>query len=974
MPNEKFHQIAKSWLKSSSSSAEGMRQEYNYRGQESSYSLAQELPPNVQKKLPSFALKNAKNSTHATDQEQGFDATQFFINGWQGDSLASKHFFKAKKNFEECAFKIKLKLLKEKNYPLKIFQSLYHEYIYFQKMGVEDFDERDLLSETDFIHHVKNKLDDQEQSIGNFFSHYSQKILSLHWAKLRFIKKLLPANQWPINDKELLSPLSLLWKVFPVGSGKELKSKLFHADQYSWIRFDEDLLPHIVELYQLCSELSFAEMFKIITLNDPRAKSFSHSISSKSLGLMINSLVINLSNWLELSEQQVSSKKTASLGANLKNTFFYGDYLLELNLSHWLAQENNAHFKWEDIIIPFIQDKNPNLQSGHQSFYQKINESQFLSFMADISGHYTPNKHTFVREMIARSNQALYEQNETSAQTSLLQEFHEGAETYDYVVLSLIKTPKNNGHFHLINTILQMSQKLNPYGQILVLSSQNLFVPSQGERVHGLLKKLKLCCAINMESLQGRGEVPSFLYVFKKFPQEMFDADLERQSFSHFRLSGELKSFCQFAVFPEEISSFFKKNWHTPPTIYHKHLPNDLELNFHTEVVVKGQLISPGNSPQLSNIAHPSFFKNMTQNCLPLNYFYDVSSVEPEKLKHGIVSTLQQDKQISFDALAPDFSNYGQALLIDVRNNQEIKVEMIHPEALVSKAYEYGVSQCFYFLLRPKLKNLNPNIFKNYFDSTIGRQIIQLSFQGPFHQLKSKIVTLLIPKTFSEQERLPASMVMAIDDLMQSSVAQKHWKNYQTDLEVGLKSIQEMLPAIPQNALTTLVAMGSNLKVQTINLMSEWKNTKNFLDRIDFSSQEVQNKLSQCSPISMYPGHPEIEVDFLGDLQKALKMPLQSFQMDGGSQHKNKITLYSSMGPVVVINSTLELVALLSKILPHLKGRTIEQILLGLKVPKTQELTIKLGLERPDAEVEQKALNMIDDLLNSCFIRMIKYI
>ncbi|MDH4467418.1 MAG: hypothetical protein QE271_05115 [Bacteriovoracaceae bacterium] len=988
MSNSRFHHIAKAWLsqvpeKSDTLNDSNSISHFHKQTLHPSVSSAGDLTDphssslrhleELNQKLPSFSLRRqakSKSPSPSTSElnPPSFDATQFFIAGWQGDSLASKHFFKAKKNFEEGAFKIKLKLLKEKNYPLKIFQSFYQEFFYFHKVNYPEIEESEIISEAEFIQNFKFKIDDQFNSISAFFGDFSQKILALHWMKLRFIKKVIPSESFIFNEKELLTPHSLLWKLFPVGSGNELKSKLFHADQYSWIRLDEELLGHVKELYSLSNELSFAEIFKIITLNEPKAKTFSHSMSSKSLGLMINSLIINLSNWLEISDQQISTKKVESNGIKLKNTLFLGDYLLELSLSHWLAQENNAHFKWEDIIIPYLQDKSTSQVGPSSTFYQKINEAQFLSFFADISPLYSQQKTKFLKEVINRSHSSLYEDTTQVIQGSLLQEFQEGSEIHECVVMSLTNVPKNNGHFHLISGIQQSATKLKLHGQLIVLTSQNLFVPSQGERVQGLLKKMKLVGSINMESLQGRGEVPSFIYVFKKLESD--SNELERQAFSHFRLSGELKTFSQYSHFPEEITHFFKRNWQNPPSLYHMNLPGGLELDFHTEVIVNGQLISPGNSNHLPNVAHPNFFKNMTLNCLPLSYFYEVSSVENEKLKQGIVSTFQQEKQISFESLAQDFTSYGQALIIDFRNSQEIKLEIIHPETLVSKAYEYGVAQCFYFLLRPKVKNLNPNIFKNYFDSPLGRQIIQISFQGPFHQLKSKIVTLLIPKIFAGQDRLPASVVMKVDQIIQE--AGTSWKLQIAAIEKGMQELKEEIEHLSPHAITTLVGMLSSLKVQVINLFSEWKNTKNVINMINFDSLDTQKKLSKCKSIGIYPGHPEVNVEFLGNLQSAPNAVYVSHQLEISGQGKAKITLYSHLGPTVVIQSSLEIMGLITKILSHLKGRTVEQILLGLKVPLTQDLITQLSLERPDGKAEESTLKHIEELLNFIFIKLIK--
>ena len=114
--------------------------------------------------------------------------------------------------------------------------------------------------------------------------------------------------------------------------------------------------------------------------------------------------------------------------------------------------------------------------------------------------------------------------------------------TYDRVVLNLCHFPKNNPQHFLMSQILEQVKYLKSGGYLFVLSSKKLFVPSQRERLSPVLKELKTEAIFDLDEIKGKGELGSYIYVFRK--KESFEE--EQQLCSYFRISGNLDNFQQF--------------------------------------------------------------------------------------------------------------------------------------------------------------------------------------------------------------------------------------------------------------------------------------------------------------------------------------------------------------------------------------------------------------------------------------------
>jgi hypothetical protein len=99
--------------------------------------------------------------------------------------------------------------------------------------------------------------------------------------------------------------------------------------------------------------------------------------------LFLNSLQINYPTWLETIDPRGGREKTVPVGGiedeKIISCKYSGDYLESLSLSHWLAQENNIDFHWEEVLCPDFKGRE--FASG--TFAKICNELQFLKFLAN---------------------------------------------------------------------------------------------------------------------------------------------------------------------------------------------------------------------------------------------------------------------------------------------------------------------------------------------------------------------------------------------------------------------------------------------------------------------------------------------------------------------------------------------------------------------------------------------------------------
>src|SRR5690606_841998 len=208
-----------------------------------------------------------------------------------------------------------------------------------------------------------------------------------------------------------------------------------------------------------------------------------------------------------------------------------------------------------------------------------------------------------------------------------------------------------------------------------------------------------------------------------------------RESFQHFQWEGELNIFSRFAWFTEELERFFysKKAYSTP--LYQSESDGRI-FNFHQDAMYDGKLLTSTNEDN-SRITHPTFFKRITGRCKPLDQFFLLESMDDSP------AATTPGSQDFLGLLFKPRSHHPYVLVVDSRDSGQIELELIAADAYKAKRELYGTAYFNYFGLMPKMPDLNPNLFRSFFQSALGKQFIQLSLGGSTVNLKSKLNGLL---------------------------------------------------------------------------------------------------------------------------------------------------------------------------------------------------------------------------------------
>jgi hypothetical protein len=350
----------------------------------------------------------------------------------------------------------------------------------------------------------------KDQRLAQFIEIYSNRVATVTFLKLRFISSLLEKCSIELNDKVLIYPTSFLSQVFKKGSITELNSRALESNLYSWYAPNEALKETMKDLLYLSRDLSIAEIIKTVStrtqISDDQSKIYSHALSHVGVGLFLNSLQVNLPMWLDaLEEKPIPAQGEQEHIISCK---YFGDYLESLSLSHWLAQENNKHFRWDEMLCPDFKG----LEFVSGTFTKICNELQLLTFLA----HKAENQGSKPVEYICKIMGGHFKnrKNDHAKNGLLLEDDPFYSSSYDRVVLNLCQFPKNNPQHYLMTQILDQVKYLKPNGYLYVLSSKKLFVPSLRERLEPILNELKAEAIFDLENLKGRGELGSYIYVF----------------------------------------------------------------------------------------------------------------------------------------------------------------------------------------------------------------------------------------------------------------------------------------------------------------------------------------------------------------------------------------------------------------------------------------------------------------------------
>jgi hypothetical protein len=871
--------------------------------------------PNLKSRFPTFTnhLKH-----QPIDPDARFSPLSCFTPGWKGDSLPSKLILKFEKLIQLVQLDVKNELLRTKDFTRTIKMGLYSEFLsYAESLGLH-FENLDDMGK--FWQMIASDLINEDPRLAQFIDIYAGRVATINFLKLRFAASLLNQENFEVNDRAILSPSSFLSQIFKKGGQNELNSQALETNLYSWYRPSEAMKEIMKELMILSKDLAISEIVKNVSyhtqVSQDKNKIYSHALSHVGLGLFLNSLQINFPLWLEAIEGSAAPTGNSE-EEEIISCKFFGDYLESLSLSHWLAQENNIGFRWDQILCP--EFKGFEFVSG--TFAKLCNELQFLTFLVKkaekqgdkpidyickiMGGHYRNRKNTHEKLGLFLEDNPFY------------------SSTYDRVVLNLCHFPKNNPQHYLITQIMDQIKYLKPNGFLYVLSSKKLFVPSLRDRLDPLVKELKTEAIFDLEDVKGKGELGNYIYIFRKRSQD----DAKKQLCSYFRVSADLSTFQNFSSITEHLRSFYLTHLDELPAMAQLEFADSFRIDFFQEALVNGMLIHSANEDS-SRITHPNFFKGLLDGCVPLESLFEIKSLQlnnqPSTKEHSLNLGLKKD------------SSYF--MVVDFRD-KEVKLEL-HPLDTFRSIYaDYGVALCSYFEVHPKINGLNPNILRNYFLTPIGKQVANLTFTGGPSLVKGSLKKFLVPKFLTQTEALPSQLLPAFS-IFEYSEEQFLETSPQSILK-SFNHVDQITRDILPRYACAILSQYTNLERTLQSLQWELEDSRSS-QKISFNNPTIQNKLVKKRTSPMYPNNPDIYFEFVdASSPMDIHLPLTQIQTRTtleGDIKLHSLEMFSGSKLIVRLHAEEIMVLFIQFLLTHATNAPISKILKAVYVPSSNDL------------------------------------
>jgi hypothetical protein len=897
----------------------------------------------IRNRFPTFSNTQKLTSRPVLDDSR-FSPVNCFVPGWKGESLSSKEVIRFERLMGSIQNDVRNELLKAKDFTRTIKLGLYNEFLsYAECLGLhcEGLDD---LSKFWSIMTPEGLLENEH--VSHFVEIYSGRVATINFLKLRFIAALTDKSGLELTERALLYPTSFLSQIFKKGSHAELNSRALETNLYSWYRPSEGVRESIRELLTLSRSLAITEIIKNVsskTQGPDQSKIYSHALSHVSLGLFLNSLQINFPLWLETVEG-----KTLPSGSleeeEIISCKYFGDYLESLSLSHWLAQDNNINFRWDQILCPDF--KGMEFISGN--FAKICNELQFLTFLVTKSVHQGEKPIEYICKIMG--GHFRNRKNAPNRQGFLLEESNPFySSTYDRVVLNVCHFPKNNPQHYLMSQISDQIKYLKPNGYLFVLSSKKLFVPSLRERLEPILKELKTEAIFDLEDVRGKGELGSYVYVFRK---RSVSSAANKQLCSYFRISADLGSFQQFSSITEHLRSFYLSHLTEMPPMAQLEFSDSFRVEYYQEALVNGMLIHSTNEDS-SRITHPAFFKGLLNSCVPLDTLYETKSLT--------LNDKYTNRENSFNlgvGLKKDTSSF---IVIDFRGS-EVNVELHPMDTFRSIHSDYGETLCSYFELHPKIPGLNPNILRSYFVTPIGRQVINLTFTGGLSLVKGSLSKLLVPKFLTETEALPPHLKSAFGMFEKSE--QEFLEISPTALMKSFNHVDQVTKDILPRYACSILSYYSNLERTLQSLIWKMDDTR-YGHKVSFSNPMIQAQLTQKPTRPLYPDNQDVFLEFVeGSSPVDIHLPMTQTLVKvthEGDLKLHFLELISGDRVIVRLHAEEIIVLFLNFLFSHATDVPISRLLRAVHIPSLEDLKLIVettqGLKTTYQDLLQKVQN-----------------
>lgn len=857
------------------------------------------------------------------------ELSRFFVPGWKGESLISKDVKSFIKIIKEIHQDVKSHFLNSEKFSKRQKIAIFEEFLSFAEFKTLQCSRLD--NHANFWQEITNPKSEYKPELKLFIDIFSFRLAVIYLFKVRFINTLQEQTQGEFDLKNIYYPNSFLTSVFKSASSRELKAKSFEQNIFSWYRPSQEIKKSLLEFTEISTRLKITEIIKTISVQSEeilqQKTDYSHSLSHKQFGLFLNCLLINFPIWLNtLGKQCYNPYVIPKDNMEIISCKFAGDYLESLGLSHWLAQDHNKEIKWEQILCPDF--KNDDFLNG--LYLKNVSELQFLTFLAEIANKQDRDPISFICNVV---NSHLYNRkNSNEVQKSLLlNDTALNNSTYDRVILNLVNYPKNNPQHFLFSRILEQKNYLKENGFIYVLTSKKLFVPSQKQKVQQLLNQLKIEGMFDLSAVSGKGEIGSYIYIFSNREDNLVHPKhAKKHNCINFRYTANLKSFHEYDKLTNLTQKFLHKNIGDLPALSQLY-DGQTRLEFFQDAIIGGQLIHSTNK-DASNITHPSFFRRLMSLCNPLDFFFDLKNID-------FNDSYQTNQDTFFEYVQgfnQDMSPY--VIIVDQRLKDEVKIEIIKSNLLEVKAYEYGHASCTYFYAFKKWPHINMYAIKDFLESEIGKQIINLTFNNEIRKVKGNLNKLLIPKFYINDKDIPSHIKEGLkflehkpEDLL--NMHPSHIEKTFAGIECFIPNIINEYPAQILN-MFTLFKRSVQKSIEKLGSLEDNK-------KVNFNNPLLKSPLLLSKTYPLYPDNDEVYVEFSADNANLIHANLERTKVIQQNQYEQVsygIELYGQGSKIITLYSDEAMVNFLEFLLSNTKNVPISKILQGVSIPRLEDL------------------------------------
>ncbi len=907
-------------------------------------------------------LNELMSSVNSFEQKcsNDFALQDFIVPQWKGESLITKKGLELKtkiKNLLQVALEIQ-KTFPARNKSLK--QHVFNQFLdYARSEGLNVTFIKDFNI---FWEHFLETKSPYHESISKFLKIYGLRAINVYLLKLRLVCKLYDQLGKKVTSNELLNPDHTLSMIFRRSSSTELLCDSLSKNEYSWFRPGTQYEEKIESFIELLSLLGLNEFLNITNYEIPSElgllsknsddNNFSHSMSNQSFGLFINDLLIKLPEWLE-SHQGYYNFSTEP---KCLKTLFEGDFVNSFALSHWLAQEANSKQRWFEVLCPEFNSNNFN-GGNYLKYCQELQFLNFLVYFCHAQEHEPISLICSLFKQINNKSNA-----DASGQISIfnIQQAQE-TKSYERVVYNFCSLPKKNPHHLLVNNILTHGEKLTNNGYLYVFSNQKLFVPSHSERVQGLLKKLKLHARVSFENLHGRGEIPKYLYVFSKrmissnwASPSVENYSLSKESCLSFGFNGQLMQFSKFEKQRKAFHDFISNHESINTPIHQIELEAGLTFEFHQDAIINGKLLS--NSSETSNITHPNYFKKLTKSCIPFDQFFIVDNIDK--------SGPQKTSDLLGIRTSPN-ERYPFLLVVNFSDENNVKIEITPFSHLKAKMEQYGHAYFQYFGLTPKVAQININLFREFFETNVGTQIIQLTFNGSLKKAKSKLCAMLIPKFFSNTKIIPSIYDQPLDFFSSDTLSMRSqsYSEIENNYNSALEKSKELFASHPWHVSCLL----SHFKNTCLEYF-ESLNSSSALSELDYMHPGTIQSLVSLNTRDIVNSNEDIYIEPLFKVKSDFQKKLTSSKLKKENDNSYVIELYSDSEHLMNLRGEFEILHFLNFILSNSFGSPINGIIQGLRVPYQSELKALITTSRSEKKNISSIIDSCSKSINSIII------